>query len=606
MNYISGVDTLAGKASLFFRENQEDWHVTMAVRTVAAGLDELVVVLEAEEPLVPPAFSLHFTVHPKDTAFVWNPTHNQKTVLPDWMSRNDCVTTDFAHNTPIFSMIGQCGISRLTVACSESFHTLRWDAGNSEVTCLSGIKVHFFESFFDRLTRYNVRFRLDVRELPFHESIPDAAGWISSQRGMPQPMTIPSVAREPFYSTWYSYHHSITADSVLREAVQAKKLGMNAILVDDGWDFRPNIGKVPSKTGIPYAYCGDWKADKKKFPDMAKHVAEVQKLDMRYVLWYALPFMGRCNCEWDEWKDKLLTTRFEDDVGILDPRFPEVREKLIKIFENAVRKWNLDGFKIDFVDSFILGEKDPMDPENPGGRDLLSVPEAVCRLLTDISKRISKIKPDLLIEFRQTYIGPRIRSFANMLRAGDCPFSYLTNRYRTIDLRLTSGETAVHSDMLQWDPACTAEMAALQLLNVLFSVPQISMRLSELPADHLKMLKFWLAFWRRHRDTLLSGRFVPTQPEHFYPLVSAHGKKETVVAVYAPNPMIDVTLDKGRKVYIVNASGADKLPIHFSAKPSALRTFACTGRKVAVNQTLPEAGFCICEVPPSGLLEVQG
>ncbi len=606
MNYISGVDTLAGKASLFFRENQDAWHVTMAVRTLADGLDELVVDLEAEEPLVPPAFSLHLTAHPKDTSFVWNPTHNQMTIVPDWKSQKDCVTTDFAHNTPIFSMIGQCGISRLTVACSETFHTLHWDIGNNESTCLTRIRVDFFKSFFDRLTRYSVRFRLDARELPFHESIPDAAAWISSQRGMPRPMPVPPSALEPFYSTWYSYHHAITADSVLQEAVQAKKLGMNAILVDDGWDARPNIGKVPSKTGVPYAYCGDWKADKKKFPNMAKHIAEVQKQDVRYVLWYALPFMGRCNIEWDAWKDKVLTTRFEDDVGILDPRFPEVREKLIRIFENAVRKWNLDGFKIDFVDSFILGEKDPMDPKNPGGRDLLSVPEAVCRLLTDISTRISKIKPELLIEFRQMYIGPRIRSFGNMLRAGDCPFSYLTNRFRTVDLRLTSGETAVHSDMLQWEQGCPAEMAALQLLNVLFSVPQISMRLAELPSAHLKMLKFWLTFWRNHRDTLLSGTFVPTQPEHLYPLVSAHGKKETVVAVYAPNLLVDIPLEKGKKAYIVNASGADRLPIRFSAKPSSMRAFTCTGRKFALKQAIPEAGLGMCEVPPSGLLVVQG
>ena len=193
-----------------------------------------------------------------------------------------------------------------------------------------------------------------------------------------------------------------------------------------------------------------------------------------------------------------------------------------------------------------------------------------------------------------------------MLRAGDCPFSYLTNRFRTVDLRLTSGETAVHSDMLQWEQGCTAEMAALQLLNVLFSVPQISMRLAELPSAHLKMLKFWLTFWRNHRDTLLSGTFVPTQPEHLYPLVSAHGKKETVVAVYAPNLLVDIPLEKGKKAYIVNASGADRLPIRFSAKPSSMRAFTCTGRKFALKQDMPEAGISMCEVPPSGLLVVQG
>ena len=53
-----------------------------------------------------------------------------------------------------------------------------------------------------------------------------------------------------------------------------------------------------------------------------------------------------------------------------------------------------------------------------------------------------------MIEFRQSYIGPAIRKYGNIFRAGDCPADILSNRIHTIDLRLTSGSTAVHSDML--------------------------------------------------------------------------------------------------------------------------------------------------------------
>lgn len=42
---------------------------------------------------------------------------------------------------------------------------------------------------------------------------------------------------------------------------------------------------------------------------------------------------------------------------------------------------------------------------------------------------------------------------------------------------MTSGDTAVHSDMLMWHRDDRDEAVALQLLSVAFAVPQISVRL---------------------------------------------------------------------------------------------------------------------------------
>jgi alpha-galactosidase len=100
------------------------------------------------------------------------------------------------------------------------------------------------------------------------------------------------------------------------------------------------------------------------------------------------------------------------------------------------------------------------------------------------------------------------------------------------DLRLTAGTTAVHSAMLEWHKDETAEVAALQLLNVLFSVPQISVKLASLPDTHRKMLKFRLGFWQQHRNTFLHGSLKPYHPELNYPLIIGESLKETVIAVY--------------------------------------------------------------------------
>ena len=66
--------------------------------------------------------------------------------------------------------------------------------------------------------------------------------------------------------------------------------------------------------------------------------------------------------------------------------------------------------------------------EATGGRDFASVNEATDRMMTDVLAELRKVKPDVMIEFRQPYIGPLIRKYGNMFRASDCPNSYLANR----------------------------------------------------------------------------------------------------------------------------------------------------------------------------------
>lgn len=81
----------------------------------------------------------------------------------------------------------------------------------------------------------------------------------------------------------------------------------------------------------------------------------------------------------------------------------------------------------------------------------------------------STLPPDGLLEYRQPYLGPAIRRYGNMIRAIDCPGEMQKNIVRTAMLRLTSGDTAVHSDMLEWNRTASAEDAAQSILASLFS-----------------------------------------------------------------------------------------------------------------------------------------
>ena len=89
--------------------------------------------------------------------------------------------------------------------------------------------------------------------------------------------------------------------------------------------------------------------------------------------------------------------------------------------------------------------------------------------MTEVKAALESVKPGVLVEFRQSYVGPAIRKYGNMLRVGDCPGNMRRNRFAMANLRLASGATAVHSDMLEWNYADTPDHAALYIINAMFA-----------------------------------------------------------------------------------------------------------------------------------------
>ncbi|MEG1980502.1 MAG: hypothetical protein RR060_07220, partial [Victivallaceae bacterium] len=212
-----------------------------------------------------------------------------------------------------------------------------------------------------------------------------------------------------------------------------------------------------------------------------------------------------------------------------------------------------------------------------------------------------QLKSDILIEFRQNYIGPAIRKYGNMLRAADCPGDLLLNRVRTLDLRITASPmTAIHADMLTWNYSDSAEIAARQFLAILFSVPQISVRLEEIPPRHCQMLKFWTGFWEEHRDLLLFGHLKPFHPELNYPLVQSELEEEEIFAVYLGEQLISPAV--GKTTYIVNGSENATVPVDLPDS-RLVKVYNTTGELTA-DFELPQ-GMHRLSVPVSGLARLD-
>ena len=216
--------------------------------------------------------------------------------------------------------------------------------------------------------------------------------------------------------------------------------------------------------------------------------------------------------------------------------------------------------------------------------------------MKDVLERLKRIRPDVLVEFRQAYMGPAILQYGNMMRAADCPADPCANRKRICDLRLTSGKAAVHSDMLVWSRDETPEGAALPVLNALFSTVQYSMVLAKLPPAHAEVIRHWIGFTRSHREALLKGKFRPHHPESGYTWIEGESGSERVVTVHSAEVCVPVDAT-AKSSYVVNATGGAGVLVEL-AVPCKVERFDVFGKPDGSSEC--SAGFHRIPVKASG------
>jgi len=521
---------------------------------------------------------------------VWNTNlYHMRELNANWNANT--ANSRVCSGAPTHQLIGASDENRLNISILDGLTPLSIGTGIVEETAEIICKITFFTQEVSNLREYETDIRIDLRTIPYYEVLSDVKKWWCDSGGLNEAF-VPENAKRPVNSIWYSFHQNIDVEKIVRQCELSKGLGIESVIVDDGWQTDN------SERG--YAYCGDWKVCPSKVPDMKEFVKKVHNTGLKFILWYGVPLVGVNSEAYLKFKGK--TVNFNGKYACFDPRYKDVRDYLIDTYKTAVLDWDLDGLKLDFIDSFELPKN--LSEEAPG-KDFESLEEAVKVLLYDINAELSKIKPDILIEFRQTYIGPVVGICGNMLRVADCPQDALRNRVASIDLRLISGKSAIHSDMIMWNLNDSVEHAALQLVNTLFCVPQISMLIDTLPKDHFSMLKFYLDFWNENRDTLLDGKFIPENPEACYSMVTADDDTNIIVAGYTKNLL---TLRKDyKKIVFVNATGKNTCYIDFEncKKSYSFEIFDCMGNIIKTGNTDDLNTIIKFEIPLCGMIKLS-
>ncbi len=550
------------------------------------GLYEVRLRASADKPAVLPTLKLAWKLPSVDFHYKWNSRCFQNKALDAGAGTENYVKSRANSGMPVYSLYNLDGVNACTWALSDAVHDSEIGGSYSNGKVYES-KAVIYGAMIGAVTEYAVTLRMDFRRIPYYAALGDVSAWWA---GMPEyaPCASPEAARMPLLSSWYSYNLNIDPDDLEKQCALAKEMGMDTVILDDGWQT--------SQRDCGYQNNGDWEVCSEKLPDFAAHVKRVQALGMKYMVWFSVPFVGVESKAYERFKDMLLPGRPGAQWYCLDPRFAETRAYQAETYEKFIRRYGIDGFKMDFICSIDLARGVEDTPDDR--RDCVSIGEGVCKLLDDVTARLKAVNPDVLIEFRQAYTGPAMRKYGNMFRAVDCPNSIGDNRVRTLDVRLLCGETVVHADPITWHDDEPVHSAAMQIIHTLFSVPQISRKMTDLTEPHRRMLRQQLAFFRRHRDVLLSGQLRPLYPHMLYPLVVAKNDTKLLAAFYGPLPLrLDEEIPE--QLILVNGGYARELLVDLAEPlgPVRMKVTDCTGEVLTDAEMNLGAGLHRLAVP---------
>lgn len=363
--------------------------------------------------------------------------------------------------------------------------------------------------------------------------------WVD-EHTKPTFMPVPESAFDPVFCSWTAIHHDVSHDWLIRNLNIAKELGFKTLITDDGWF-------LPSDQGLfgDYRYVGDWAPELSKFPDFKAHVTEVKALGFRYLLWVA-PFMiGFDNDKAKSLKHLLTTGQERERFYNLSPWQAESKKVITDLLTGLLERYGLDGFKLDFIDAVRPTS------ERTANSTKATLGQKIFETLEHVMAELQKTKPELLIEFRNTYTNLASRSYGNLYRSSDVPINPGLNRWQAVLLRLLAPERAVHSDPGLWHPQDSDENVAVHLINLIAAVPMISVELDTYPSSHLDLLRYWIGFYNSHKATLAHGTFEPSFKNGSNPLIRFTSQATSIIALYDDVP---VSLDASKHIWLLNAS----------------------------------------------------
>jgi len=201
---------------------------------------------------------------------------------------------------------------------------------------------------------FNFQWHLDAGEsftTPESLQVFSAAGlngmsqtWHSFIKQKVSPERFAGQARPTYLNSWEAAYFDINEDKVLELADRTKALGLQMLVVDDGW-FE---GRDDDTSSL-----GDWYSDKQKFPNGIESVAaKVKEKGLKFGLWYEPEMVNpesqlyQSHPDWIIGVPNRISSKGRNQL-VLDLSRGDVQDYLFERIDSVLSSGNIDYVKWD-------------------------------------------------------------------------------------------------------------------------------------------------------------------------------------------------------------------------------------------------------------------
>lgn len=419
---------------------------------------------------------------------------------------------------------------------------------------------------------------ISTRSAPWLEVATDYARAFDTANGRKH-AAVPEWATDPVFCTWYCYLDRIDQAGVLKIARKCRDMGIGTILIDAGWDCRPDGGYGDWEHGI----LGDFIAAPDRFPDLPGAIREMHEMGLKVELWSAPFWQGRESKAYKQRTRDFHAWTKEGEDRNLCPRCVGVREYFKETFAQVAKRYAVDGMWLDAADG-VPAEcvARHRHIERPMGT-------AFVDCLAAIHDGMRSVNPQAVTEARVLHANIHSKRALDVVQPSDAPESFEVLRLAGIQMRPWAYDIVLKNDPMFWkkdaDAATVGKFLATMVCN---GVPALSVDFLTAPDWQCSQTAAWLKFYREHKQTLLRGEFRLFGAHSGIPDMMLLGKDEAVVYMRNVNTREAVLPRAFGRVILLNCTDADGLKIMLAprGKQENMKVYGPDWKQV--NSAAPE------------------
>jgi hypothetical protein len=295
---------------------------------------------------------------------------------------------------------------------------------------------------------------------------------------------------------------------------------------------------------------GDYRFDPQRFPNAKEMVREMHAAGQHVILHVSPLVMGRRTRSYAAGMKHCVTRVKGQETNYLDPRLAKTHEFLLAAWEAMFREYKIDGLWYDFLE--VAGG---IDPPPTGMAVVCPDPdEAYTLLLEKLAAQARRQKKDVVIVMRRGSANHNAKRFCTHVWPMDTPQDYNMNRRDVVYLKTLGPGVLTHACCTSWaisesDLNVSRQMASI----VLAGVPAFSVKLAESPRTHNEIIRNWLAFYEKHKRSLVLGEMTPLLPTPASAALRIEAPNEAFFGLFEAAPGVLPLTRPVRRVTIVNA-----------------------------------------------------